>query len=211
MPRPPGAAGAHPVTARPLFILFVGCRLELAGPSLGSALPELPPGRLPALERLHLEFDQVDQVDQGGPAALPASWGSSPEVLPALQALHVSMPLAPQLPADWGRGFWQLRQLRLLSPACGQRLAAAEAAAGPGPAPAAAAAGESAGAGPKLDGDAGLPPAAPAGGPAPAPLPVTWAAGFPALRELTLCGLGLGGALPDAWLQHSAFPLLSSL
>ncbi|KAL4436534.1 hypothetical protein ABPG75_003673 [Micractinium tetrahymenae] len=186
--------------------------LELAGIGLGSGLPELQPGRLPALERLHLEFDE------GGPCALPPSWGSSPEVLPSLQALHVAMPLSPQLPHEWGLGFWQLRQLGLLSPACGRRLAAAEAAAPAPGTPAAAAGGGRAsstaahsGRGSKLGVDPRPAPAVPAGGPSSVRLPVTWAAGFPALRELTLCGLGLGGTLPPAWLQHSAFPLLSSL
>lgn len=149
---------------------------------------------------------------------LPRSWGSSPEVLPSLQALQVAMPPVAQLPADWGGGFWQLRQLRLLSPACGQRLAAAVteptpgrlgggggAVAGGGAAEARATAGPD----PGVDPPSAL--AATADGPASARLPAAWASGFPALQELALCGLGLGGALPGAWLQRSAFPLLTIL
>lgn len=200
-------------TLPPALPWFAARRLELAGLGLGSGLPDLQPGRLPALEQLHLEFDQ------GGPAVLPPSWGSSPEVLPSLQALHVAMPLSPQLPGDWAHGFWQLRQLHLLSPACGQRLAAApEAPPGTGPphiggatATAGRAAQAPSEAASKLGSRHASSDGAPAGGPPSASLPVAWAAGFPALRELTLCGLGLDGTLPDAWLQHGAFPLLSSL
>ena len=42
-------------------------------------------------------------------------------------------------------------------------------------------------------------------------LPEQWAAGFPALRLLSLAGLGIPGSLPLQWLDASAFPLLAVL
>lgn len=49
-------------------------------------------------------------------AALPASWGSSPEVLPGLEELSLVMQVVPPLPAAWAAGLRRLRQLDIMAP-----------------------------------------------------------------------------------------------
>ena len=49
-------------------------------------------------------------------AALPDSWGASPDVLPALEELTLVLHLVPPLPAAWSRGFRRLRSLFVAAP-----------------------------------------------------------------------------------------------
>lgn len=46
-------------------------------------------------------------------APLPASWGSSPDVLPSLQALALHIPFTGGLPPQWAGGFAKLDKLIL--------------------------------------------------------------------------------------------------
>jgi len=85
-------------------------RLVLEGSSLSAPLPDIPPGALPALERLTLIFPALR-------TQLPASWGSSPAVLPELQSLTVLAHLQGGLPEQWAHGFRQLSTLFLESSA----------------------------------------------------------------------------------------------
>lgn len=44
-------------------------------------------------------------------STLPASWGSSPDVLPALQHLELQLDVQGTLPAVWSRGFSSVRSI----------------------------------------------------------------------------------------------------
>lgn len=148
-------------------------------------LPELAPGVLPQLEVLKLELAALRTT-------LPASWGSSPAVLPALRELRLEAQFEGGLPPAWSGGFRRLQQLHLIHtqpslPAC---LA-------PSALPAA-----------QL-------PGAPAAGPPrepeepPAGLPPQWALGFPNLALMQLSDLRIGGPFPPSW--QTGFPALVDL
>lgn len=47
---------------------------------------------------------------------LPPSWGVSPEVLPALKILLMTLDVEGQLPPEWARGFKQLEQVGTVLP-----------------------------------------------------------------------------------------------
>lgn len=79
------------------------CRLDLQGWSLGTPLPDLQPGALPALEQLQLSFGKQH-------CRLPDSWGS-PGVLPRLRELKLYLGSMPALPESWAAGFPQLTTL----------------------------------------------------------------------------------------------------
>ncbi|PSC72551.1 deleted in malignant brain tumors 1 -like [Micractinium conductrix] len=91
-------------------------RLSLAGTTLAGPLPELPPGVLPSLRRLHLAFNAFTTT-------LPLSWGGDPAVLPALQELSLQLLLTSlnlpfnditgTLPAELLARHPKLRELRL--------------------------------------------------------------------------------------------------
>ena len=76
---------------------------------LDSQLPEIHPGALPRLQQLVLTTSSLQTT-------LPASWGSSPDVLPALQTLALTASFVGQLPPDWAHGFRQLTFLTLAVP-----------------------------------------------------------------------------------------------
>ena len=117
---------------------------------------------------------------------LPPSWGY-PGVLPDLKYLSIrvhSGQLQGSLPAEWALGFRSLHTLYVQWGAL---------ATGVG--------------GQRLSVDDGK--VAPAPAPAPASLP-DWAGGFPALRTLSLIGIGFKGGLPLAWM-HGSLPALEEL
>ena len=79
----------------------------------GLALPDMHPGALPRLVTLSLLFPCLR-------TPLPPSWGSSPNVLPALEDLELGVDLQGGLPAGWGSGgFRRLRRLALPTPHLG--------------------------------------------------------------------------------------------
>lgn len=60
---------------------------------------------MPLLRILTIDANQLNMI-------LPASWGSSPNVLPALQKLTlISSSLRGRLPSEWARGFINLTTL----------------------------------------------------------------------------------------------------
>ena len=58
----------------------------------------------------------VLQRGEGLQSPLPASWGASPDVLPALEELSLVLHVVPPLPASWARGFRRLRSLYIAAP-----------------------------------------------------------------------------------------------
>jgi len=167
------------------------CRLSLTGSSLAGGLPDIPPGALPALERLEFEF-------YGMASTLPPSWGADPAVLPALQDLSVQLPIEKGLPEEWAAGFRQLTGLAISGPRAtmlddhlSQTVSAARAA----QVAAQVAASNRAGAAGTANAGYRLPP--------------EWAAGFPALERLVLEHLGLVGTIPQSW--QAGFPQLYGL
>ncbi len=112
-------------------------------PALEGPLIDVQPGALPRLTSLHIEASNrttlpllppahqpvpmsrnssgnltgpAVQRGNGVQSALPASWGASPEVLPALEELTLVMHVVPPLPAAWTRGFHRLRGLHIITP-----------------------------------------------------------------------------------------------
>lgn len=186
---------------------------------LGASLPDIPPGALPALKVLSLHCDELL-------ATLPASWGSSPRVLPALEQLSVVMQVEGGLPEEWSKGLNQLQSLTIVNTGWphlpGEHLAWA----GPGPAgghpglaaadPSEAAGGGDAGmaeaalpAGAGAEAGAGLAAAAPA--PVPASTPeesVQTAAAAAAVPSPAEAGAPLP-RLPESW--AGSFPFLRFL
>lgn len=59
------------------------------------SLPDIQPGALPVLEALKVAMF-------GAPVRLPASWGGSPSVLPALRQLTIKGDIRGGLPPSWG-------------------------------------------------------------------------------------------------------------
>ncbi|KAL4422558.1 hypothetical protein ABPG75_008755 [Micractinium tetrahymenae] len=165
-------------------------RLLLSGTSLGAPLPDIPPGAFPRLEHLELDFPQLH-------SQLPPSWGATPAVLPRLRSLALVVRVEGRLPPEWQHGFSLLTRLSL--DAC-----------------------ESASSGGSLwrkpERERALEPArcGAAGGPhqqargGHGPLPPGWAAGFPRLEALSICGLALCGPLPASW-QDGGFPRIAFL
>ena len=82
------------------------CRLVMHTLDLQSPLPDIQPGALPRLQSLLLKAPSLQTT-------LPASWGASPEVLPALQTLTLTASFVGQLPPEWAHGFRQLTSLVL--------------------------------------------------------------------------------------------------
>lgn len=211
------------------------CRLVLGGTRLGAPVPELPPGHLPALEVLELQFEQQ-------PSRLPDSWGASPEALPRLQSLLVALQLEGPLPEAWAGGFRHLQQLSLVGsawlegsrrranaaslrqldqqqhPAQQQAASADGGSEGPRPralrsprrmplpASAQAAALEAGTAAAAGEEAATASAAQPA-----SHLPAAWAEGFPLLQQLRVAGLGVAGPIPPAWTSNGSFPQLQLL
>lgn len=181
------------LTRRPLLLYFVSLprRLTLWISWLDLPLPDIQPGALPVLDRLHIETEQLR-------TALPASWGAGAGVLPALRSLDITAQITGTLPAGWAHGFPQLTRLVISTYADGTR----EGGASPGRC------GTSSGASLPLP----APPALEAGAGANPPilLPAEWATGFPCLEVLALARLELTGSFPDAWLT-GGFPALTAL
>jgi hypothetical protein len=69
-------------------------------------LPDIQPGALPRLQIFLLKAPSLQTM-------LPASWGASPDVLPALQTLTLTASFVEQLAPDWAHGFRQLTTLVL--------------------------------------------------------------------------------------------------
>lgn len=140
-------------------------------------LPDIQPGALPLLEELYLQLPTLQ-------SALPPSWGGRPDALPALRQLLLRLQFVGGLPPQWAAGFRRLTRLSLVDTRY-EHLSAEK---------------MSAPHGPFMGGDAKVflpvPSDAP---PALGPLPLAWAAGFPALERLQLEGLGLTGAIPRQW------------
>ena len=150
--------------------------------SLAAPVLEPQPGALPMLE--HFGWDAAVP-----PVQLPASW-AAPGVFPALRVLDIRAPLGGSLPAAWADGFGSLTHLALAD---------------------------------GLASPSGLAPhegvqRAPDGKvrpyrtkhswcefQPPRRLPPEWGRGFPALRDLKLSGLCLGGPIPPPWLGCGGF------
>lgn len=145
-------------------------------PRAGSALPAIHAGALPQLEWLYLRMHDMR-------VPLPPSWGSSPAVLPRLQALALHLPFTGGLPLQWADGFPRLEQLIISSDAPN--------AATPDP---------------TSQPSSGPLPAAP---PTRVRLPAEWARGFARLTQFQLLVRGVEGTLDDVW--PSAFPALIDL
>ncbi|PSC77000.1 kinesin KP1-like isoform B [Micractinium conductrix] len=78
--------------------------LEASMHAYALPLPDIPPGALPSLRWLVLHPWALRST-------LPASWGSSPDVLPALQHLELQLDVQGTLPAVWSRGFSSVRSI----------------------------------------------------------------------------------------------------
>ena len=167
--------------------LAPSCRLRLTATTLANPLPEIQPGALPRLEELHIEFNELRST-------LPASWGSSPDVLPSLQQLSLVAQVEGELPREWAGGFKRLANMAIVRMPDGATqilgevfLQAAVAAQRDK-----AASTQVAEQGTRLQ------------------LPAEWATGFPTLTHLSLFNLGLAGTIPQAW-QRGGFPTLAHL
>ena len=164
--------------------------------------------------------------------ALPASWGSRPDVLPRLRSLLLGCRVDGALPAAWARGLCRLEQLAI-HPELGQvgeftlppAWPVPNGTAAPSRRPAGGDASTCSGTVARLprgkhlgrrDGAladapaAGIPlPPGPQAGPR--VLPEAWATGFPRLTHLTLGAQGLTGTFPNAWQLPGAFPSLQAM
>lgn len=80
-------------------------RLLITTVSMAAPLPDIQPGALPRLFRLHIDAAALR-------TPLPASWGA-PGVLPSLSELHVCAQIEGPLPPEWAHGFSQLDSLKL--------------------------------------------------------------------------------------------------
>ena len=98
-PQPP----SHPANRHPICAL---CRLSLHSLNLRSQLPDMQPGALPRLQDLVLSATSLRMT-------MPASWGSRPDVLPALQMMTLKACFVGKLPSEWAQGFRQLTSLTL--------------------------------------------------------------------------------------------------
>ncbi|KAL4428495.1 hypothetical protein ABPG75_002584 [Micractinium tetrahymenae] len=149
-------------------------------------LPDIQPGALPSLRGLVLAYPNLTST-------LPASWGSDPAVLPALEELRVVLGNTPGgLPPGWAAGGFRRLANIVLTSLQGfhqrYRVPTAQRAA------AAAAASAAADATP------------------PSSLPAAWGGGaFPALQSLTVSGMHIVGSLPASWTTPGAFPALDQL
>lgn len=188
------------------------CRLWLAFASLDQPLPDIQPGALPCLVNLRLVVERALTT-------LPASWGTGPDVLPALRMLTIDLPSEGHLPAAWAGGFRKLATLvidckrsKQQQPQPGKHtpedpaapVAAAAAPAAPPPPP---------WHGPMYMSVSALQEWLTADGATPlAPLPPEWASplSFPSLTMLSIRQCGLAGTIPAAWLQ-GGFPSLTVL
>jgi hypothetical protein len=91
---------------------------------LSEGLPDIHPGALPRLQFLAIRPGWLQ-------AALPASWGGSPGVLPELRDLSLRLHLLGGLPPQWAAGLRRLGALAVTDPWSepgGEQLAAAPAA-----------------------------------------------------------------------------------
>lgn len=166
------------------------CSLLLAGRGLNTPLPDIPPGALPELQTLFLEFRELRTT-------LPTSWGAFPGTLPQLQQLTLLVQIEGPLPPEWAAGFCQLTRLVLTSVPPG--LNATSAALHPAYMPL----------GEAILHAAASPASAPRVGAAGC-LPPQWAAGFNKLQMLHISNMELTGPLPASWLNEG-FPNLSIL
>ena len=153
-------------------------RLTLTIPRLGAGLPDIAAGALAQLRTLHLLA-----VEQ--PTTLPASWGSSSEVLPELNDLSLTLDICGALPASCAAGFSHLGTLVL-----GRRMPLGQTR-------------------PLREGGSSSCAAA-RGAAERSRLPPECAAGFSRLSALTLADLGLVGPIPREW-QERGFPALTDL
>ena len=151
-------------------------------------MPDIQPGALNRLEELHIELPELHST-------LPASWGSNPDTLSALESLEVRLAVTSVLPPEWAHGFKRLVEARVFGISEADSGAMSEAVVQGLPWQRAA---------------AGGPRTPQRGPPHRLRLPPQWAAGFPALKILALSGLGLAGTIPQAWLQ-GAFRQLTHL
>ena len=131
---------------------------------------------------------------------LPASWGSSQDVLPTLRELTLVMQVLGQLPTEWCNGFHRLTSLIIIGKTSSSSQSSAAVAAP----------------------DSGTGTAHAVSPPSPVTahlrsdnayqrcLPAQWATGFPELIVLNLVHLDLAGSIPDAW-QSGGFPNLGTL
>ena len=87
---------------------MIGCRLVIVSSGLQAPLPDIQPGALQQLQRLHLYTNML--------STLPASWGSRDDVLPSLQELYIKMHISGPLPAAWSAGFQKLATLTIKQP-----------------------------------------------------------------------------------------------
>jgi hypothetical protein len=153
-------------------------------------------------------------ADEEPAVHLPASWGASPDVLPALRQMLLTLPhgAAAALPPGWAGGFRALEHLNVQGK---------PAPAPPTRPPRGHRAGQAAiPSDDEVEGqeggkqeDASTQPAAgrvDGGGGGGTGLPNEWASGFPRLVELIIAQLPLGGTLPTAW-ADGGFPALRSL
>ena len=166
----------------------------------------MQPGALPALQDLNICMPQLQ-------ATLPASWGASPGVLPALQTLQLNINVVGQLPPEWASGFHRLEMLILSDPQCSpdDRLRAATASA---QAQTQTETVRRAGAATEVPAPSPLTAAkVPAGSCPPMTLPPEWAGtgSFPRLTGLWLAGLRLSGTIPATWLQPGGLPSITAL
>jgi hypothetical protein len=73
---------------------------------LQGPLPDMLPGAFPCLKSLVLSGNTLRST-------LPASWGSRPDTLPALEVLELSFQVEAPLPAAWAAGFGALKHLKI--------------------------------------------------------------------------------------------------
>jgi hypothetical protein len=147
-------------------------------------------GALPQLESLHL-------TAIGQPTTLPPSWGSGKDTLPSLQELNLHMAVSGPLPAQWARGFRNLKLLVVSRAPCSLGMKQAQLLF------------ESNSSSTGGSGSSGIIHTRARALEQPR-LPPEWAAGFPNLSTLNLACLGLAGPIPQAW-QEGGFPSLTNL
>ena len=178
-------------------LTLIGCRLVIVSAGMQAPLPDIQPGTLLQLQRLHIYTNML--------STLPASWGSRQDVLPNLEELYIHMHISGPLPAAWSAGFQKLETLTIRQP--GIRNQSSWAANGDGrwdhvrdsQSQAASA--------------VAVPEAATSRVVASSSqrhLPPEWSTGFPVALVILLDNLNISGTFPTSW-STTGFPALARL
>ena len=179
-------------------LTLIGCRLVIVSAGMQAPLPDIQPGTLLQLQRLHIYTNML--------STLPASWGSRQDVLPNLEELYIHMHISGPLPAAWSAGFQKLTTLTIRQP--GLRSQSRWAVSGKGrwgqvcDSQSQTASAEAV---PELTDASGVAAYA-----SQRHLPPEWSTGFPVVSVIVLEDVQISGTFPSSW-STTGFPALARL